>query len=241
MTRRALIVAAGGINGLAALPGTVLDAQRIRAHLLSDEGGAWEPSEVETFSRLQLQPAAQQHRYHYDFILFYFAGHGSMGENGTNYLYMSEGPPQALENIVWTAPRQLVILDACRVLDLDEGAVRKADSTFGGLFKGADAGYRARCRRVFDDAVTMAGLGQTVLFGCAPHQTAGEIPGRGGRFTQALVDGADAWTNASGPGPRVLEATAALGLAARRINPTVQNPMASPGRRLHDFPFAVVG
>lgn len=50
MNRKALLIEAGKARGQQALPGPAIDVDRLRTWFLSNDGGAWEGSEINTLS-----------------------------------------------------------------------------------------------------------------------------------------------------------------------------------------------
>ncbi len=80
MKRSAILIASPKLKDHEDLPGTLVDVPRMKEFLISNRGGAWEPSEITTFTNTtyeQLKPYLRQQSTA-DYVFNLFAGHGYM-------------------------------------------------------------------------------------------------------------------------------------------------------------------
>ncbi len=138
------------------------------------------------------------------------------------------------------APRQLLVVDACRAY---------AERIFEGRTRvGAGMGalpdeYRATCREAFDVAVLSAEAGRSTMYACSPGEAAGDTA-QGGTFSRHLLEVARAWAiqtrqpyRAAAHYLDVPNAFAPVrNLLVQRYG---QHPVLENGRRMRSFPFTV--
>jgi uncharacterized caspase-like protein len=177
----------------------------------------------------------------YDYVFFYFAGHGYT-TNGDTYLCVSEVQEVALSELWLPAPRQLVVVDACRMVLRERVALLERIEKLAGVGALPDAAYRARCRALFDQGIARAEKGCIVMFASAYDEAAEEAPLQGGLFTHNLVTGVRARVASAklAGNHGILSSREAFQIADGLMNHQLQNPEYRPGRRLNHHPFAVV-
>ncbi|MCK6527775.1 caspase family protein [Myxococcota bacterium] len=240
VARKAYIVGAAQLSGDDHLPGVKIDKVRMRAFLLSDHGGAWEPHEID----IQEKPFIPKHHGPapspvFDYVLYFFAGHGFTRSDDT-HLCVNDHQDVALNSLLLSARRQLVIIDACRT-PVPEPQVLTEKMAKAVIAGTTDYHYRARCRALYDQSILAAEKGRTIVFACSPGESAGDSGIIGGHFTYNLVTGTESWIDRQRPpGPHILHVPAAVRIAKSRLDPMLQNPVYEGGRRLFHFPFAVV-
>lgn len=239
LRRKAFIVGAEAVAGEQHLPGVAKDKARLRTFLTSDNGGAWEREEIDLLEKPAFPPVQGSPAPTFDYILFYFAGHGYTQE-GQTYLCVNDHQDVPLDNLWLSAHRQLIILDSCRTRLPETQAFEGHEKTSGVLAGVPDFSYRESCRDLYNAAIMRAEKGRIVLFASAWDEAANESA-RGGDFTFNLVTSAMDWiVTARKAAPKVLTVQDAFTRADSRMNRLLQNPEYWPGRRLFHFPWAIV-
>lgn len=245
LRRRAWIIGSPGeVANMNFLPGVARDLNSYPQYLLSDEGGAWRPDEIivcqcPSVATLQWQLACDEH---IDFSMMVFTGHGYADMNGETFLCVNEQESVPILALATNAPRQLVVVDACRTF-LDVGIPRRQIAV-GGDF-GAEPGplYRASCRALYDQAVAMADPGLSVVFSSDIGEASTDTR-RGGLFSQTLLEVARYWAERSSDSwsaknvldvPRAVQAVKQTLVAV----PVPQSPQLENGWRYRSFPLAV--
>ena len=248
MKRKAILIEASEITGQEDLPGARADVERLTQFLVSDLGGAWhEKNEIRALHTPSLQQLEEALREadNADYAFVSFSGHGQhlVSEDGDEEETVVAVHKQELELparcLVPSSPRTLVVVDACRGIEVVEKALMKR-AVLEDL-RGLDLRRRQRCRAIFDQQVQRAEKGQIVMFSCGLNEAAGESP-NGGTFTTSLVLCSEAWeAQVHGKGGNHLDTRGAFACAQRRTRRSVpqQNPEIWPGRRRRHFPFAV--
>jgi hypothetical protein len=246
MTRAALIIGDGRSGG-GPLPGVEIDHQIYRTFLTSDAGGAWNDEEIididQPVTAADLDAALAAIGTYADYSLVIFSGHGGM--NGTEtYLCINDSEIVAVRRLLTGSPRQLTILDACRIplespLEKAEGRIVLAEAPM------EISGYRARCRASYDELIVDADSGYSVLYACSPGGGAGDDPS-GGVFSNFLVHGAEAWAaterTAGAPAPshwRSVSTCFVNAVSEMKLARIPQLPVAYLGKRAHHFPFVL--
>jgi hypothetical protein len=93
---------------------------------------------------------------------------------------------------------------------------------------------------MFEKAIHASAPGLAAMYSCSLNETAGDIPGSGGRYSSELLGGAEDWENSSYSG--VFSVSDAHERAVHRTvqsSGNRQNPVAEFPRAVPRFPFAV--
>jgi hypothetical protein len=117
-----------------------------------------------------------------------FAGHGFEDGQGKPFICLRDGQYFAVSDLRIAVDRQIIIIDACRVVVqgfLVEGVIKTAGV---GDVSGVDS-YRTSCRALFDAKLRAVSTGGVVLQSCSSGQTSNDYP-TGGLFTHSLVNSA---------------------------------------------------
>lgn len=161
------------------------DALDVREFLFSPKGGAWEDSEVFYRENIGLAELCvildDVRRREFDYIFFYFSGHGG-------YVRDTEIELNPLEERISErylsslASRQLNVYDCCRSRISESFAL---DGSLELLKEGSNVS-RLRARELFDSCVMAAMPQQMSLYACSEGECAYDL-GNGGIFTQNLL------------------------------------------------------
>jgi hypothetical protein len=237
--RMAYIIGAEKVASQKPVLGAGVDRKRMVQFLRSEAGGAWKPSEIQTFDRpILVNPHSTIRSYEYDYQVLYFAGHG-FAQDGETYLCFDDGQEVPVRALPINAPKALVIIDACRkVIQVPPTLLEKV----GGVYAGGlpNPSRRALARWIYDRAIEEADNGISAMFASAYDESAWGTQ-FGGLFTTSLIKGAQRWA-ANGSSPVrsvVLSAPVAFQLAANRISPNQQHPEMSAEQLHMPLPFAV--
>lgn len=156
MKRRAILIFNdGGPSNY--LPGVKVDKANYLKFLKSDEGGAWENSEIKVYDNdcnkelLIAYINAFRLTEKTEYWLIIFSGHGYTNDNGETMLELSPGRECSVNEIKKATEysRRLLIADSCRVVirTITDSLKRERK-----LFSDFSAGisYRARCRALYE-------------------------------------------------------------------------------------------
>lgn len=235
MSRAALIIGSPDDK----IKGVYDDMRNYRRFFESESGGAWYPHEITTLenptSGRVRECLAALKKVNYSVVVF--AGHGYYSApRRCTMVELNKSESMEEHELKVGAPKHSLIIDACRVVTID--LVKKAmDSAF---VVRASASNLASSRQAFDRAVQACPQGLATMYGCAINETAGDIPGSGGRYSSNLLGGADSWAKSTHTG--ILSVSDAH---ERAIPGTVkdsggrQNPVGEFSRTLPRFPFGV--
>lgn len=192
MKRKALII--GNTRGET---GVSEDVKHYRDFLRGESGGAWEMDEIDV--QLDLTKAKFQQliatckEAHYDFFVFIFAGHGGFSRlNNDTVLELSvqagvaqDVHEREFQNI---APKQLNILDCCRSY-YNEGLLKEATLTNRTVRANFSQNpIREHARAVYNALVDRSCPGTITLYACSKGQSAKGEAGKGGAFSNALLN-----------------------------------------------------
>ncbi len=184
MKRRAIIL--GDVDGQLS---TNLDMEKVCNYLLSLNGGAWRPSEITkkaNISRTELdQLLLDTRKRNYDYVFFYFSGHGGYNRGTVIELNPQEETisEQSLSNL---SSRQLCIYDCCRTSLKSQ--VDKVASAMNNFSESASlVGEYARL--LFDERIMNAYEQQVSLYSCGINECSYDF-GEGGIYTKHLIDAA---------------------------------------------------
>jgi len=242
--RHAILIASPKLKDHDALPGTLADVANMRGWLLSNQGGAWEPGEIKTFtnpSYEELNPYLQLQS-GYDYVINLFAGHGYMvpADYGTDTVAcLRDGVDLRVKMLNPGNKRCTVLADCCRKLhvNIPPELVLEARAEKTAVFASDD---RARCRALFDKHVMAAEEGAVYLYSCGKNQTAADDDAQGGLFTYNFIRSAREWASYQ-PQNAVMQTNRTFKAAkdrTTRMEPQ-QHPEMGGVRRLTFFPFAV--
>ena len=210
------------------------------AFLRSDEGGAWQDHEIETFETPRLV-YGQQGAAQVDFQLTYFTGHG-YSDGRRPFVCLNDDQFVPVGDLPQLARKSLVIIDACRDEIQDGYPLLEKRADFGAVAGIEDMMHRARCRWMYDAAIERADGGVTTLFASSYNESAWGSSRLGGDFTRHLVQAAEAW--ASVPRMRsqaaeILYVNWAFYKALNRLDGTGQTPNGFTQQGARQLPFAV--
>lgn len=243
--KRLAILIGSGESKYGHLPGVEADLARFTDFFQSPFGGAWEPSELIVLrnpSRQKVSSTLVTSSAGTDYSIVVFSGHGGHDKRSGTSVVVNDDDEISVTQLASKAPRQLVLIDACRTItSLDEGrsirlsAMRKAARS---------ATYVRSCRALYDQAVLAAEEGRSTVYSCSVNQAAGESAA-GGHFSRALLEHCKGWgedvplyaTSAS----EILDLPTAFAPVATFVANTYypQKPDIENGRRRRSFPLAV--
>lgn len=240
MRRKAVIVICPGARGTRGfLPGAEADAKLYTEFLCSLAGGAWNLSEITVLRNPTTVDVGQCiGRLRCDYAFVVFSGHGWIGEE--NYIELVDNDHAPVTVLRTGAPRQTIIIDACRTHVREVYTESREDESVAQLGGRRDRSAFLRSRAIFEAAVGKAELGTIPVFSCSPGEEAGETA-RGSNFARSLIDSALEW-RASRPNAQALGIDNATGRAAQKIRTRflhIQSPQVHPGRRHYPFPFCI--
>lgn len=192
MKRKALII--GNTRGET---GVSEDVRHYKEFLRRESGGAWEWEEIDVkldLSRVAFKQLIDTYKAaHYDYFVVIFTGHGGVSrlnndtvlELSVQYGVAQDVHEREFQNI---APRQLNILDCCRSY-YNEGMVKEATLTNRAVRASfSQAPSREHARAVYDALVEGSCPGTITLYACSVGQSAKGEAGKGGAFSNALLN-----------------------------------------------------
>ena len=244
LKRHAILIAAPKLKDHRDHPGTEVDVAKLKRWLCSNNGGAWEPSEIATFSN---PSAAQLEKWlnfqaGCDYVFNYFAGHGYMQptEYGgrVTFLCLKDDDDLRARELNPGNKRVTVIADCCRNLPFQfPGELLVEKRAYA---KSAEIIDRRRFRDAFDRAVLEAEEGATYIYSCNENQSAADDDNDGGLFTFSFVMSASEWASYQ-PKNAVMRLDKVFESASARTTAMLpqQLPEMPPVRRMRHFPFAV--
>lgn len=254
MIRRAVIVGSpgSGAPGDRFLPGVQLDLASYESFLRSDNGGAWEASEITVLHKptrsdvLAALAVARAARPEYSVTIF--SGHGWHRNKSSEIFIRADEPPLlAVQDFCVGLGKELSIFDACQGLAPEQRKMAEDHREHVGAGRPPDP-YRAACRALYDSQIRFGPDMRAIMWACSVEENALEI-GQGGLFTVSVLGHARDWAHsvrsvnqfrattsmyldlgdAFAPAKKaVLEAT------LRRQTPELWDPKSRYG-----FPFAV--
>lgn len=247
MTRRGAILIGANNATSSPLQGVDADIRRMAGHLCSDFGGAWNrdelthlPSPTAGTLTNALHAAVLSSL---DILLVYFSGHGFADDNGEPYVCLRDDHDFAVKGIAFRVARQIIIIDACRVITPGALVETRRTATTGAL-AGFDApDYRASCRATYDRRIAATSAACVLLHACSSNQTSGDHP-NGGLFTHSLVSFASAAAENASDGIRckkllpISKAFVGSKVGTERRDP-MQNPTLATWGDGEELPFAV--
>lgn len=187
MKRRAILL--GHVDGQLS---TNADLDKVCRFLCSSKGGAWEASEIirsVNLSRKGLDVLLNATRVEgYDFVLFYFSGHGEY-VRGTALELNPQGEEINESELSGLGARQINIFDCCRKLP-EKMIFKLANSaTIDSLAESRDL-KREACRKLYDMRNMAAAPQFMSLYACEINEYAHDF-GYGGIYTNHLINAAN--------------------------------------------------
>lgn len=243
MKRAAILIEASAVPGQKFLPGAVKDLNIMKDWLTRNEGGAWEPSEIQTLSnpkwsdllpRLNLCKTV-------DYFFLAFSGHGDhlkVGSSSVSRIMLTATDLIEVTKLNVGFNKGVFLFDSCReVVTMMSLATESIETR---VKKFASATPRATFRKLYDEQIASAAPGVISMYSCAQGSVAGENAD-GGYFTAGLIGAGNAWALAKTPAG-VLSLDKAFGQAVENVHvlDSTQNPvMEGSIRRSIFYPFAV--
>ena len=242
-TRAAILIESSDIKNEQDLPGARKDIENWKNFLISNQGGAWEYSEISVLHRptlVQLKSILNSHRYK-DYVFIAFSGHGYHIQNADideTKICLNETEEPSVFSINPANDRCTFIIDACRGI-INEQELRK--SLFAEEMINKLSLSRIVYRELFDKSVMRAEKGIIRLYSCSINESASESP-LGGTYSKFLIEVAQNWHEKTTHGDgNLLLLNRAHDLAAKLTTKKTpqQHPEYQGGRRLFHFPIAV--
>ena len=244
MNRYAVLVETSSLRGHDDLPGAKADVESYRKWLKSDFGGAWEDSEIRMLSKptkSALQRAIQLAGIH-DYGVITFSGHGhhvkGKGIDETR-LCINDNEEISVYDLNPQCSYSLIVADACRMVSILNAEARAR--AFAMALQESQRRLkpnRARCRALFDTALSKAEKGPIFFYSCGLNEAASDVPS----FSVRLVEVAQKWAESIEEERGLLPSDRAFRAAAEAITlrNRHQNPESYSGRRMRHFPWGVV-
>jgi hypothetical protein len=235
MTRRALIIGSPDDQ----IKGVYDDMRNYRRFFESAAGGGWYSHEITT-----LESPTSAHvkeclagMKSADYSIVIFAGHGCYSAaKRCTMLELRKGDQIEDYGLKVGSPKHTLIIDACRVITHD--LIKKA-ALEAHVSRSVPMSIAAS-RLMFDKAVQASPPGLATMYGCSINETAGDIPGSGGRYSSALLAASDNWASLSyGEVLSVSEAHDRAVPGVIQHSGGRQNPMGEFPRTVPRFPFVV--
>lgn len=184
MKRQALLL--GNNEGLA---GVKIDIANFSNFLISNSGGAWESTEIDTYMNIRKTDLISLlGKYYYsniDFLIIYFSGHG--GQDRETMLELNQYNESISEtDLLYKSDRQLNIYDCCRSypeIKTDSLLMKKA------LFSESESYLRRRIRLLYEERIMSARTQQVKLFSCSVGEYSNDTR-EGGLYTQNFLKAA---------------------------------------------------
>jgi hypothetical protein len=216
-SRRALIIGCPGF-GEDYLYSVSSDVDNINQFLLSPRGGRWKKEEI----TILYNPGIEKFKEEVgnvvaDYVFVYFAGHGFEYE-GMRMICLKNDDIADIA-LLNDSPRQLVIIDACRVKEYPAISGLPEDQKW---FP-ADGVYPER--EAFDKYILQSPPGKKIVHATKSGEVAYEyINSRGGIFTLNLLRAAARVTNETGYSPIQIEQAVLKAISLMKRNGDQQQP-----------------
>lgn len=186
MKIKAVLIGCAG-EGDDYLPGVSKDIQGMYDYLLSDRGGQWKSNEIvklETKFKSRIENLINEIRSEEnDFVLFYFAGHGSYSHLLGRKFYVDDEDFFTQQDIGAFSEKQICIFDTCA--NFERSITEKFE--FGVESRTYDSmGYH---RNKYLAWINQCPSQKVSLYACSEDESSGESE-QGGDFTQALISSA---------------------------------------------------
>lgn len=185
MKKLALLI--GNTNNL---KGVEKDIYDFKTYLKSGIGGAWTEEEIKCAFNISLLDLntylTNVRKYDWDYLIFYFSGHGGMDNKGVTHLEINSREETISEcSIVNIAKRQLNIFDCCRVNVLEPSMLHGIDVR---MFSDYSTNLKIY-RQIFEKKILAIPPQNVTLYACDKGQKSIDTVS-GGVYTQALLESA---------------------------------------------------
>lgn len=185
MKKLALLI--GNTNNL---KGVRKDIYDFKTYLKSGIGGAWTEEEIKCAFNISLLDLntylTNVRKYDWDYLIFYFSGHGGMDNKGVTHLEINSREETISEcSIVNIAKRQLNIFDCCRVNVLEPSMLHGIDVR---MFSDYSTNLKIY-RQIFEKKILAIPPQNVTLYACDKGQKSIDTVS-GGVYTQALLESA---------------------------------------------------
>lgn len=185
MKKLALLI--GNTNNL---KGVEKDIYDFKTYLKSGIGGAWTEEEIKCAFNISLLDLntylTNVRKYDWDYLIFYFSGHGGMDNKGVTHLEINSRKETISEcSIVNIAKRQLNIFDCCRVNVLEPSRLDGIDER---MFSDYSVNLNIY-RKKFEAKILATPPQNITLYACDKGQESIDTF-NGGVYTQALLESA---------------------------------------------------
>jgi hypothetical protein len=242
MIRRALLISGETtiVPGFKDLPGTLVDLHNYKVFLESNLGGNWDPTEIHTLNSPYLQDIKDEvndflNGADYTFVVF--SGHGGTNRLHNNLVYLTLFNEQVPLTVLRSnAPRQAMLIDACRDYDDIEPIMRRTNM----LLEARNFSTGPSTRGLFESAVKECSEGIIPLYASKENESAG-CDSRGSFYLNSLIAVARRWANQNRTNTKFPLDEAHDLTYAYMIDNYVsgQHPEIEAGKRRLHFPFAV--
>jgi hypothetical protein len=237
MKRKAIIIYCSNTKS-GKLNGPVKDNENFREHLTGNIGGNWYDHEVISMPNPTRQEVLDEIKRSQgcDYTFIVFTGHGAFEENARRqHMEVADGDI-TISDIKTTAPRQTIIIDACRGFftefkkSLQENKMFSMDSLL----------ISRSTRKIFEDVIEAAPEGLTVLYAASENQTAMDT-NNGAAYLISLIESATDWEKQRGSSVLDLKRAheKAIEYLKENFEDTIQVPALNQEKRTVYFPFAV--
>lgn len=241
MKRRALIIYCDNTES-GKLHGPIKDEENYRNFLTSSLGGDWYDQEILSLrnpSSVKVVNAIKTFLSDADYTFIIFSGHGfiNLDHNKLQYVELLN-KSISIKNLTTNAPRQTMIIDACRGYYSPSREILKIIGEKYEHFIGDIESYSTR--KLFEKAVLKAEKGLTILFAASEDESALDTD-KGGSYLLSLLRIAEIWAKKY-PKNSILTLKPTHEAAKRYLKTyflTIQNPTMNLEKRLNYFPFAV--
>ncbi len=238
MKRRALIIFCDN-TGSGPLNGPYYDNESYVTYLLSHVGGEWYEEEICSLYNptiWEVSKVVNSFMSNADYTFIVFSGHGCINMfDKRQYLELMDGDISLLE-LRTTAPKQTLIIDACRgyyeLTSVKPRLFSKAYESF--------IGDVLSTRKIFDSGIKQAEGGWTILYAASEDQSALDT-NNGGAYLISLLEVAEVW-HTSDKKYNILPLNITHEYAINYLSEnfeTIQLPVMNKEKRKTHFPFAV--
>ncbi len=208
--------------------------------LQNNLGGKWDSNEILPLPNPTSVEVLKEKNIFFkgaDYSFIIFTGHGFLNIDDRNRQYvelLNDNIP--ITNLITTAKRQTMIIDACR------GYYSPTKEMLKGLTESFEyfSGDPFSTREIFDRAVLRAEEGLTVLYAASKNQTALDTD-NGAAYLLSLLRIAELWED-NDKKSNILDLKVTHDFAAKYVKThfdTIQIPTMNREKRLRHFPFAV--
>jgi hypothetical protein len=239
MNRRALIIYCDNTSS-GSLTGPPFDNDNICYYLQSKLGGDWFDKEILSLPNPTssiVAKAVNGFLKGADYTFVIFTGHGfiNLDDNKRQYIEL-EDKDIWIGNLRTSAPRQTLIVDACRGY---HSPFQELLKSFSDLFEDL-IGDSTSTRQLFDNAVMRAEEGLSILYAASKNQTASDSD-FGAAYLLSLLKVAELWSKTNTRSSVLnLKEVHEYAITYLRDNfETIQVPRMNSEKRNRYYPFAV--